>query len=131
MDVSGVSFWGRRAFRALFQERALRFAGEALRSWDAPSVKAMLYTVMLFGALRVIETIERPDEIAGDAADSLELRRAKRVVECDVVAAFRRNLQGFEFVALIIRNKIYTCLKDRMKGYCSQFGGFHSCFNFS
>ena len=34
MDVSGRSFWGRNAFLALFQERALRFAGEALRKID-------------------------------------------------------------------------------------------------
>ena len=29
-------FWGRKAVRALFQERALRIAGEALRSLGCP-----------------------------------------------------------------------------------------------
>ncbi|MBO6236980.1 MAG: hypothetical protein J6N22_09720, partial [Schwartzia sp.] len=64
MDVSGRFFWGRNAFLALFQERALRFAGEALRSWGTPSVKAMFYAVMFLGALRVVEAVEGADEIA-------------------------------------------------------------------
>ena len=46
----------------------------------------MLDAVVLLGALGVVEAVERTHEIAGDAADAVELHRREAVVDADVLA---------------------------------------------
>ena len=48
----------------------------------------MLHTIVLFGALRVVETIEGANQIAGDAADALERLSVVPIVNSDI---FRFN----------------------------------------
>lgn len=48
----------------------------------------MFHTIVLFGALRVVETIEGANQVAGDAADALERLSMVPIVNCDI---FRFN----------------------------------------
>ena len=47
----------------------------------------MLYTVMLFGALGVVEAVQRAHQIARDAADAVEGALAQVVIQFHFVAA--------------------------------------------
>ena len=46
----------------------------------------MLHAVVLFGALAVVETIQRTDQVAGDAADALEGLRGELVIQVNKIA---------------------------------------------
>ena len=46
----------------------------------------MLDAVMLLGALGVVEAVERAHQVAGDAADAVELHRREPVVDAHVLA---------------------------------------------
>ena len=48
----------------------------------------MFHTIVLFGALCVVETIEGANQIAGNAADALERLSMVPIVNCDI---FRFN----------------------------------------
>ena len=102
MDVSGKSFGEEKPSAPYFKRERCALPGRRCEAWGAPSVKAVFHAVVFLCALRIVETIEGADQIAGNPANPLEFGRTQRVVERHVVAFRGRDFQRLDLVALIV-----------------------------